>query len=330
METQAGVKRLGSRVIRLSRTGRGRPFRVAARPTGFTVLEILVSAGIVGLLASILLPAFMSAREAARATVCKSHLREIGVAMQNHHDSHGQLPPAWREARQAVEFGYGWASQLLPQLEQQQVHRALDFSDRPDRQRTPQGTGPWASSLSQMLCPSDIVEASFPLSADDEDEDQGDPDMRLLEQTMDATGSASRHLITLPTANYVGVFGTVEADDYQELGPAGYGDGSVIQDRRICFDDLQRGLSKTLLVGERKMATVPSTWLGVDLRGEDAACRLVGSAMTQPNCKVCDECEFTSRHPSGVIFLWADGHVTLLGDSVEPQLYRQFAQRMLP
>jgi prepilin-type processing-associated H-X9-DG protein len=86
-------------------------------------------------------------------------------------------------------------------------------------------------------------------------------------------------------------------------------------------------MSRTLVVGERTMARVPSTWLGVDLRGEDAACRLVGSAMTHPNCRECDECEFASRHAGGANFLWADGRVDLLSEAIDSAEYRRLARR---
>jgi prepilin-type processing-associated H-X9-DG protein len=130
--------------------------------------------------------------------------------------------------------------------------------------------------------------------------------------------------MTLPTANYMGVFGTTEADDEPTTLPS---DGTIVHDRRVRMADLERGTSRTLLVGERTMAMVPSTWLGVDASGEDAQCRLVGSAMTRPNCEECDECEFSSRHSGGTNFLWADGHVELIADDVETALYRQYSQR---
>jgi prepilin-type processing-associated H-X9-DG protein len=95
----------------------------------------------------------------------------------------------------------------------------------------------------------------------------------------------------------------------------------------VRYADLERGQSHTLLVGERTTAMVPSTWLGVDFRGEDAACRLVGSAITTPSCETCDECEFGSRHSGGSNFAWADGHVTLVDDNIDPAEYQQLAKR---
>jgi prepilin-type processing-associated H-X9-DG protein len=72
---------------------------------------------------------------------------------------------------------------------------------------------------------------------------------------------------------------------------------------------------------------VPSTWYGVIFQGEDAACRLVGSAITSPNCEPCDECEFGSRHSGGSNFAWADGHVTLVSHDIDHTEYQQLSRR---
>jgi prepilin-type processing-associated H-X9-DG protein len=122
----------------------------------------------------------------------------------------------------------------------------------------------------------------------------------------------------------VGVFGTLEAD---ETFPAPAGDGPIVSGRPIRYADLERGQSHTLLVGERTTAMVPSTWLGVNFRGEDAACRLVGSAITTPSCDSCDECEFGSRHAGGAIFAWGDGHVSLVLSDIDPIQYQRLAKR---
>ena len=289
---------------------------------GLTVLELLVVMSIIGLLVALLLPAIMHARESARRMLCTSHLRQVGIAIHSHHDRERQLPAAWELAKEDPEFAYGWASQLLPEIEQSSMDAILNPNERPSQLTSLSAAEQMVLPL--LLCPSDIAEPSFELVESDEDEGS-DPALPL------AMGRAtSRTLIYLPTTNYVGVYGTVEADDFDEyVGPEGipYGDGSVINGRRVRFADLQRGLSNTMLVGERKMAAVPSSWLGIDLRGDDAECRLVGSAMTGPNCDACDECEFSSRHAGGSNFLWADGRVTIISKFIDPILYQESAKR---
>lgn len=55
----------------------------------FSLIELLVSVSIVGLLAAMLLPALRHARESARAAVCVSNLHQIGVATQMYLDDYG-------------------------------------------------------------------------------------------------------------------------------------------------------------------------------------------------------------------------------------------------
>ncbi|MCW3059522.1 MAG: hypothetical protein JWQ02_1343 [Capsulimonas sp.] len=60
---------------------------------GFTLIELLVVIAIISILASLLFPAFFSAREKARAAVCLSNQRQIGMAMSMYmQDSDGMYP----------------------------------------------------------------------------------------------------------------------------------------------------------------------------------------------------------------------------------------------
>jgi prepilin-type processing-associated H-X9-DG protein/prepilin-type N-terminal cleavage/methylation domain-containing protein len=293
-----------------------RDTRFWTRLHGFTVLELLVTVAIIGVLVGLLLPALMAAREAARRMQCTSNLHELGIAIQQYHDSAHKLPAAWSVASDGTS-GYGWALDLLPYVEE------ADLQKRIARQApitAVQNQLVRETELPIMRCPSDIAEPTFELFPEASEHHPASSTSRDSSSELPVDGP----LVRLPTANYVGVYGTLEAD---ESFPAPRGDGPIVSDRSVRLEDLTRGQSHTLIVGERTTAMVPSTWLGITFRGEDAACRIVGSAITAPNCEPCDECEFASRHSGGANFVWADGHVSLVSNDVDSLEYQRLAQR---
>lgn len=98
---------------------------------GFTLVELLVVIAIIGILVALLLPAIQAAREAARRTQCKSQLKNIGLAILNHHDSRKVFPTGgagtYPDITNYVEGGrpfgpdkqgLNWCYQILPYLEE--------------------------------------------------------------------------------------------------------------------------------------------------------------------------------------------------------------------
>ncbi len=99
----------------------------SARPA-FTLVELLVVIAIMGVLVSLLLPAVQSAREAARRASCTNNLRQLGIALQNFHDTNGHMP-AGRGGPPPKIFSP--QAYLLPFVEEGSLQGLIDFDQAP-------------------------------------------------------------------------------------------------------------------------------------------------------------------------------------------------------
>ena len=90
----------------------------------FTLVELLVVIAIIGILVVLLLPAIQAAREAARRAECGSNLKQLGIGMQNYHDTWKQFPLPGMIANEL-----GWTvSLILPQIEQQAIADRMNYN----------------------------------------------------------------------------------------------------------------------------------------------------------------------------------------------------------
>ena len=149
-----------------------------AKRRAFTLVELLVVIAIIGILVALLLPAVQAAREAARRSQCTNNMRQMGIALLNHHDSKKHFPEGVHIPDVNVPAhgpaAFGWGGLILPYLEEtnlgSQYQRSIVTSGGktlkfPDYNwETAVGTGGQpraadlsATSVSTFICPSDVM-----------------------------------------------------------------------------------------------------------------------------------------------------------------------------
>jgi prepilin-type N-terminal cleavage/methylation domain-containing protein len=102
--------------------------------TAFTLVELLVVIAIIGVLVALLLPAVQAAREAARRMQCSNHLKQIGLGLQNYHDTFNSLPYGARAryvqtsgtAPAGNRPGPSWYVGILPFCEQKPLSDLIE------------------------------------------------------------------------------------------------------------------------------------------------------------------------------------------------------------
>ena len=132
------------------------------RRPGFTLIELLVVIAIIAVLIALLLPAVQAAREAARRAQCVNNLKQVGLAMQNYHDSLGSFPIGAKY----VSWGT-WYHFILPYVEASSIGNSYNFqgsscSSPALSYSGPQNTTATNARINSFSCPSD--QAAAPIS----------------------------------------------------------------------------------------------------------------------------------------------------------------------
>lgn len=337
------------------------PMRSAASQRAFTLIELLVVIAIIGVLVALLLPAVQAAREAARRIQCRNHLKQLGLAVNNYHDTHETFPPG--RMRSLVD-GRGRCfsayAHLLPYLDAASLYNQVNFSADPDDLAA--NGMPLGQTIPYFLCPSDSH--------------------RVLQ-----SGAVNGVIVNSAVHNYPLNTGTT-----YPLSPRNPGGkpvtGVFFENSQVRFADLIDGSSSTVCISETiKAEGGPSVWDGMSptngfvlTAGNDNAtngpeltdyasqCHQAGLLLQQtrgsrwlygapghsmynhmrpPNDPDVDcrgglphsnrtnhwwdrlslNVAARSRHAGGVHALFCDGHVQFIGDGVDSSVWVSLGSR---
>ncbi len=280
---------------------------------GFTLVELLVVIAIIGILVGLLLPAVQAVREAARRTHCLNNCRQIGLAIQNYESAHQHIPTGWISENPVDRPGWGWASLILPFVEQDNVHNLIDYNVQFS---LPAMAEVRTAVIQLFQCPSDngpLISQLYFIPDDDEESFTNVLFHPIPEKDID---------LFVSKCNYSGVFGS------QPIAPnPANGDGVFYRNSKTRFRDITDGLSNTIIVGERRGDLGTITWVGVEPLVEQSAARIVATVDHPPNHPDGHFEDFRSAHRVGVQFVSADGSARLISNSIDQDVYRGLATR---
>ncbi len=221
------------------------------RKSGFTLIELLVVIAIIAVLIALLLPAVQQAREAARRSQCKNNLKQIGLALQNYHDTSLMFPPGCSRTN---GWGLSWWVGVLPFNDQATVYKRLKFDNvggangpgyaESNSNGNAAGTPLHGFKPAYMLCPSSPLDA---MSGDN-----------LVMAMYAGISGNTRDLVPAPTP--AGAAGIVS------------GAGVLLPMGTVKISHITDGTSNTIVVGEQsdravdgsdiRSSTQHESWMG--------------------------------------------------------------------
>jgi prepilin-type N-terminal cleavage/methylation domain-containing protein/prepilin-type processing-associated H-X9-DG protein len=320
----------------------------------FSLIELLVVLAIISILVALILPAVQQARGAARRTQCLSNLKQFGLALHNYHDVHNGLPPGYSapsiDSDDGVswlfmETSFGWGVHILPYLEQGtlydklHIHQTLeDFLETSAEAQLAQ------TQLAVFRCTDDEsgeTLSSAPIAPNyrDLDRDWPDPNEKGFGGgSASYVASCGYFACHEPFGPYPGQY----FPDYdRKTGP---NNGLFYTGSHVKIGDITDGSSHTIAIGERAWFQGSASWVGTsDVTGPDPGGAGVclgrvfwrinelpdppGVFMTRDNrLEIPPFSQFTARdgfssyHPGGAHFLFADGSVRFLNENIDSRV----------
>jgi hypothetical protein len=299
----------------------------------FTVLELVVTFAIIGLLLALFVPAMNVARQAARRVQCQNNLKQIGLGLVNYHELFETFPPGYvaRDVTAGQDFthetgpGYAWGLLLLDFLDQAPLASTIIY----ERDATdPQNAAAMSTMMPMWRCASSDAPVTFDLSV-------------------------GLGVYLLSSSNYVGMYGVgdLTASPGRPAGP-----GVFYRNSHTRTWTIGDGLSNTIVVGERAawhefvpdspgvpananwFAAIPGATrpAGVDslpLMTVGPASLVLGTVgMEGPGFETLRPNHtnfigaFSSDHVGGMNALLADSSVRFLSDQVDADVLRALAQ----
>ncbi len=329
---------------------------MAPRRRGFTLIELLVVIAIIAVLIALLLPAVQAAREAARRAACVNNLKQIGLAMAIYESSHGTLPigifgasptdspPCDQGSPISFHKTVNAFALILPYLEATAQYNSINFFVSAGYSLNTTG---YNTRLGTYICPSDLP--STPL----------DVTKGFIPTPQ---GSYGLNLGVTEVVMY-GFYGTAGAA-VPGCEALPQGDGPFNKNYCYPIAAVTDGLSNTVLVGETSRfkdepASPNQFWsfaypftgaLGelhptayayvvpqINSQLQQLTPTAVTSSMitpaniqtwyTSPGALTLGQLGFHSFHPGGANFLFGDGSVKFLKQTINPTTYRSLGTR---
>lgn len=302
------------------------PYLPRKQRRGFTLVELLVVIAIIGVLVALLLPAVQAAREAARRMQCQNHLKQIGLALQNYHDTFHVFPPGATKSNQT-----SWHVHVLPFMELKNLYDKFNFNkgNYTDTQANGQ-LGRGGNGLTKVpgyLCPSSPAQKMM----------LGDPNLANSPDLVNGNSPYTTHyygnmgpkgaVVSPPGGTYlVNVVG-----DHGGMSKQGI----FASDSKTRIADITDGTSNTFLVGEnsyhdQKYGSRFRNWM----RGTDGgyicgARNIINGINTRTPAKstVYNDIAMASHHPGGTNFALCDGSTRFVTQNIPLGIYKAISSR---